>query len=662
MLDHISILSKGGVVLWSKSEERLKGEPINNLIRTVLLEERGGQSSHNVDSYTLKWTLANELDLIFVVVYQRILQLFYVDELLERVKHQFTSLYRDRIISKSIDKFAFDEAFKRIYAECEERADDNKRPRAQQQFQPAARGKTAGTSTKKTLESAEDDSEASGKEKVSAKGGAAGKAAGKSGQNGSAPAKNASPSPVSNDKVPAKSDTDTTADESQDQIRANIEKLKAGKLPPRAVGAKKKEKKEDPFLAAILGGKKGAKPAAEEPTKKAKVARKWDGQVSREEASALDFSKNQEATGDESGDGLNAKTDEYFKKGPMQLEDEESSEEETEEEEAAAAAGAANGSAPSGEPKKRSFFTSMLRTITGNKVLEAEDLAPVLLSFRQRLMEKNVAVEIADKLCESVSASLLGRKISSFATVSATVKKALEEAITRILTPKRSTDILAEVLAAKAQRRPYTIVFMGVNGVGKSTNLAKVCYWLQSNGVNCMIAACDTFRSGAVEQLKVHSRKLGVPLFERGYGKDAAAIAQSAIASAKESGVDCVLVDTAGRMQDNEPLMRALAKLVHQNKPDLILFVGEALVGNDAVDQLTKFNQSLTDFAPDPSAPPRLVDGIVLTKFDTIDDKVGAAISMVYTTGQPIMFVGCGQTYHDLRKLNNRTIIRALLR
>ncbi|PIO67934.1 SRP54-type protein, GTPase domain protein [Teladorsagia circumcincta] len=120
-------------------------------------------------------------------------------------------------------------------------------------------------------------------------------------------------------------------------------------------------------------------------------------------------------------------------------------------------------------------------------------------------------------------------------------------------------------------------------------------------------------------------------------------------------------------MQDNEPLMRELAKveflflLIRVNEPDLVLFVGEALVGNEAVDQLVKFNQALADNAT-PGSTPRLIDGIVLTKFDTIDDKVGAAVSMAYITGQPIVFVGCGQTYKDLRNLNIGAVVSALLK
>lgn len=272
-----------------------------------------------------------------------------------------------------------------------------------------------------------------------------------------------------------------------------------------------------------------------------------------------------------------------------------------------------------------------------------------------------------------MAAKLEGKVLGTFDTIATTVKTTLNDSLVQILSPKRRIDILRDCLEAKRQQRPYVMTFCGVNGVGKSTNLAKICFWLIENNLNVLIAACDTFRAGAVEQLRTHCRHLNslhpkekhngremVQLYEKGYGKDAAGIAMEAIRFAKESGIDVVLVDTAGRMQDNEPLMRALAKLIKINEPDLVLFVGEALVGNEAVDQLVKFNQALADYSSMDN--PHVIDGIVLTKFDTIDDKVGAAISMTYITGQPIVFVGTGQTYTDLKALNARAVVHALMK
>jgi len=292
--------------------------------------------------------------------------------------------------------------------------------------------------------------------------------------------------------------------------------------------------------------------------------------------------------------------------------------------------------------------------------LKASDLEPVLAQFKEHLISKNVASEIAEKLCESISASLQGKQLGSFQSLKSTVRNALEESLVKILTPKRNIDVLRDVLEAKKQTRPYTIVFVGVNGVGKSTNLAKVCSYLLQNHYTVMFAACDTFRSGAVEQLNVHAKRLKVELFERGYRSDPTVIAMDSIRYAKQKGIDVVLIDTAGRMQDNEPLMKALSKLVNTVKPDLVLFVGEALVGNDGIDQLLKFNQALSELSNERN--PRLIDGIILTKFDTIDDKVGASISMVYTTGQPIVFLGTGQHYTDLRRMNVQMVTRVLLK
>jgi len=324
---------------------------------------------------------------------------------------------------------------------------------------------------------------------------------------------------------------------------------------------------------------------------------------------------------------------------------------------------------------------SLFARLTGSKVLTEDDLKPVLEGMKQHLMKKNVAKEIADKVCEGVGESLVGKKVGGFQTTNNAVRAALSTSLTRILTPKTSTDVLLSIrtklsspLTSSQQRSPYSMVFVGVNGVGKSTNLSKVCFWLIQNGLRVLIAACDTFRSGAVEQLRVHVRNLSmlgvdgatnskgrVELYEKGYGKDAAGIAKEAIAHAKDNDFDVVLIDTAGRMQDNEPLMRALAKLVAVNTPDKIIFVGEALVGNEAVDQLTKFDRALRDFSGASTGKSRGIDGMLITKWDTVDDKVGAALSMTYVTGQPIIFVGCGQTYTDLRQLRVSNVVQAIL-
>lgn len=279
-------------------------------------------------------------------------------------------------------------------------------------------------------------------------------------------------------------------------------------------------------------------------------------------------------------------------------------------------------------------------------------MEPILKEFSENLSNKNVSIEIAQQICESVKESLKDTKTASFTTVKQTLQEALLESIERILTPKKNIDILKEALSCKKRGQVYSIAFIGVNGVGKSTSLAKTAYYLKTKGnLKVMLAGCDNFRSGAIEQLQTHATCLDLPVYQKGYKDDPAIIAKEALLEAKNKKYDVVLIDTAGRMQGNEALIRALAKLVHLNKPDTVLFVGEALVGNDAIDQLTKFNQCLIDFAVSEQNP-RQIDGIILTKFDTVDEKVGTALNMVYTTGKPIVFVGVGQKYPHLKKLN----------
>jgi len=263
---------------------------------------------------------------------------------------------------------------------------------------------------------------------------------------------------------------------------------------------------------------------------------------------------------------------------------------------------------------------------------------------------------IAREICDSLKKQLIGKQIGTFNTIRSVVKSAMTECMERILTPTRPINLLHGIKTAQEEDRPYSIVFIGVNGVGKSTSLSKVIQYLKMRNLKVSVAACDTFRSGAVEQLKTHCRALNVRLFQQGYARDAASVAFRAIQEATKKKDDVVLVDTAGRMQNNAPLMKSLVSLIQRNKPDLTLFVGEALVGNDGVDQLMEFNKALKM-----NGNTHLIDGIILTKFDTVDDKVGAAISMTYKSRKPIVFIGTGQNYGDLERMKVKTLINKLM-
>nr|XP_027069558.1 signal recognition particle receptor subunit alpha [Coffea arabica] len=621
MLEQLLIFTRGGLILWTCRElgNALRGSPIETLIRSCLLEERSGSASYSYDApgaaYTLKWSFHNELGLLFVAVYQRILHLLYVDDLLEMVKDEFSKIYEPtRMVYND-----FDDTFQQLKKEAEDLAEKMKKSKQPVKAINANLGKKQGLGQKGGVDG--------GNQKKSCDDGNGDKDGNKTKsyvyENGHTNGEH-----VSNGEVTVASGVNGKENRSSNTgafDKDKLQKMRGGK------GGKKTN------TAAV------SKAPKEELKKKPRV---WNDSPP---VSKLDF------TDPVSENGTDKVPVVAVEHGESMMDREEiiSSDSDSDEEEEL-------GKNAKIETKKKGWFSTMFNSIAGKASLDKADLEPALKALKDRLMTKNVAEEIAEKLCESVAASLEGKKLASFTRISSTVQAAMEEALVRILTPRRSIDIMRDVHAAKDQGKPYVVVFVGVNGVGKSTNLAKVAYWLLQHKVSVMMAACDTFRSGAVEQLRTHARRLQIPIFEKGYEKDPAIVAKEAVQEATRNGSDVVLVDTAGRMQDNEPLMRALSKLIYVNNPDLILFVGEALVGNDAVDQLSKFNQKLADLSPSPN--PQLIDGILLTKFDTIDDKVGAALSMVYISGSPVMFVGCGQSYTDLKKLNVKSIVKTLLK
>lgn len=635
MLEQLLIFTRGGLILWSCNEigNALKGSPIDTLIRSCLLEERSGAASYNYDApgaaYSLKWTFHNDLGLVFVAVYQRILHLLYVDDLLAAVKREFSQVYDPtRTVYRD-----FDQIFKQLKIEAEARAEDLKK----------SNPVVVGGNRKQQVTWKGDGSD--GKKNASAGGGGGGLKNDGDGKNGKKNSDNDRSVIVNNGNgynLRSNGVVGNVSVNGKENDSVNNGAFDVNRLQKKVRNKGGNGKKTDAVVTKA------------EPKKVVKKNRVWDDKPVE---TKLDFTDHVDVDGDadkdrkvdylakEQGESMMDK-DEIFSSDSEDEEDDDDDD------------NAGKKSKP--DAKKKGWFSSMFQSIAGKANLEKSDLEPALKALKDRLMTKNVAEEIAEKLCESVAASLEGKKLASFTRISSTVQAAMEDALVRILTPRRSIDILRDVHAAKEQRKPYVVVFVGVNGVGKSTNLAKVAYWLQQHNVNVMMAACDTFRSGAVEQLRTHARRLQIPIFEKGYEKDPAVVAKEAIQEASRNGSDVVLVDTAGRMQDNEPLMRALSKLIYLNNPDLVLFVGEALVGNDAVDQLSKFNQKLADLSTSPT--PRLIDGILLTKFDTIDDKVGAALSMVYISGAPVMFVGCGQSYTDLKKLNVKSIVKTLLK
>lgn len=310
-----------------------------------------------------------------------------------------------------------------------------------------------------------------------------------------------------------------------------------------------------------------------------------------------------------------------------------------------------------------STIGSLFKNVVGGKTLTKADLEKPLKGMEEHLLKKNVAREAAVRLCETLEKDLIGSKTSTFTSVEATLRQAMERALRKMLTPTTPLDLLREIQAVKG-KRPYVISIVGVNGVGKSTNLSKICFFLLQNRYRVLIAAGDTFRSGAVEQLRVHVRNLkelterqeagDVDIYERGYGKDAAAIARDAVQHAAENNFDVVLIDTAGRRHNDQRLMSSLEKFGKLAKPDKILMVGEALVGTDSVSQARNFDAAF--------GPGRRLDGFIISKCDTVGDMVGTLVSMVHATGIPVLFLGTGQHYSDLRILKAESVVELLMR
>ena len=1014
MIDEFTVFNRGGLVLWSHKLTAVIGRPIDTVIQTVLLLDRQSQAQYKNEKYTVKWTFANDVELIFAAVYLNMSNALYIDTLMEAVKNEFVAMYKAAIAQEkkralSTSKPAhvdFDSAYKRLLRAAME---STMQKRQQRPFDPNRKSKQRGADA---ADNDGDDDDDAARDTIN-----------ETKTNDSHVTDNGAVTAADSNAPLSVSDTTSTSGVNMDKLKALQLAAARGQVRQMRTGPPSKKKNADTTNTT--------------PTKKTKQPTKWaDGKMSKADIRNLDYSAKVDGADSGAVQQYNAMGDgEEATKANFSDDDDDDDDEEGDADTNDKASNTPAATTSTNSSTSNSGLFGFFKGLVGMNELSRQDLEPILTQFKSSLMAKNVAQEIAEKLCESVCVTLMGKKLQSFTTIKTTVRNSIEEALTRILTPDRQVDVLQGIAAAQAEKRPYSIVFLGVNGVGKcfakdtqlmtydgryvhaqsvtyetvlmgddstprhitpgslirgnaplyqitpesplvnahtvnghhimclvvneepiteeadqqyivhhwqstqdiptytksipfatralaqvyknslvetfplyyevdvndwinnqfvsdhlkrassmykpssimyqadrhghstlaqmaaaitsieltsaqvselawliglwlnnphdtptiiintahqqmlidrchratdmltlplihvtthdrhteldiggydgvfgqileklnmtneqriphalltdtlavrteifngltlqhtrnekpfdlcalslaqlddikrlalslghsafitdksvccincvdstsfstwrfkvdcvgagdyygftvdgnsrfllydftvthnSTSLAKTCAYFRSKGLTVGIGACDTFRAGAIEQLRTHANALNVTLYAKGYDRDAAAVCSEAISSARKDGLDVILIDTAGRMQDNEPLMRALSKLIHINKPDLILFVGEALVGNDAVDQASKFNRCLSDLSGD--FEPRLIDGIILTKFDTIDDKVGAAISMAYTTGRPIMFVGTGQTYTDLKRMSAKTLIKALLK
>jgi fused signal recognition particle receptor len=267
--------------------------------------------------------------------------------------------------------------------------------------------------------------------------------------------------------------------------------------------------------------------------------------------------------------------------------------------------------------------------------LKDKVLDNLLHELEMVLVEADVALPVAEELTSKVRTVLAGRRIDRSFDIDEAVELALKAAVKDVLS-ENSLDLNERI---KAKAPPFIIMFVGINGGGKTTAIAKLAHRMQQHDLSCVLAAGDTFRAGAIEQITLHSEKLGCRVIKHQEGSDPAAVAYDAVEHAKARKKDVVLIDTAGRMQTNTNLMDEMKKIKRVAKPDLVFFVGDALAGTDAVEQARKFDAAVG------------IDAVILTKIDA-DAKGGAALSISHTIGKPIAYVSFGQDYEDFRKFD----------
>jgi fused signal recognition particle receptor len=281
--------------------------------------------------------------------------------------------------------------------------------------------------------------------------------------------------------------------------------------------------------------------------------------------------------------------------------------------------------------------------------LKVEKLRPILEEFRFNLIENDVAVPVAYHISEELEKRLDGVQVKRLGDRKDLVKETLHEVLIEILTTKEKVDLLENIEQKKAMKEPYTILFVGINGTGKTTSIAKFTKFLMNRGYSVVLAGSDTYRAGSIEQLEEHSKNLGVKMIKHKYGADPAAVAYDAINHAQSRGINVVLIDTAGRIQTDRNLMSELSKIKRVVNPDLTILVVDALIGNDAVMQAEEFHNSVS------------INGSILTKVDA-DVKGGASLSVAYVTGKPIIFIGVGQSYEDLEAFEPERFTQMILK
>ncbi|MGE5555414.1 MAG: signal recognition particle-docking protein FtsY [Methanocella sp.] len=298
--------------------------------------------------------------------------------------------------------------------------------------------------------------------------------------------------------------------------------------------------------------------------------------------------------------------------------------------------------------KLKSGFKGLVTKVTTTE-LKAENLTPILSDFKMSLVENDVAFPVADKICDDLAARLDGVQVKRLEDRKQIVNDNLRQVLLEVMLTNERIDLLQKAEEKRRKKEPLVLMFIGINGTGKTTTIAKVAKFFQEKGYSGVLAGADTYRAGSIEQLEEHGKRLGIRVIKSTYGGDPAAVAYDAVNHAKAHGINIVLIDTAGRMQTNQNLMNELTKVKRVVKPDFTIFTVDSLIGNDAVMQAEEFNKAVG------------IDATILTKVDA-DVKGGSALSVTFVTKKPILFIGVGQTYKDLELFNPEKFVNMVLR
>jgi fused signal recognition particle receptor len=298
--------------------------------------------------------------------------------------------------------------------------------------------------------------------------------------------------------------------------------------------------------------------------------------------------------------------------------------------------------------KLKSGFKGLVTKVTTTE-FKHENLSPVLEDFKMTFAENDVAFPVADKVCDELEKRLDGVQVKRLEDRKKIIEENLRQVLLDVMLTDKSIDILSLAEQKRAAKDPLVVMFVGINGTGKTTSIAKVAQFFKDKKFSVVLAGSDTYRAGSIEQLEEHANRLNLKIIKHQYGADPAAVAFDAVSHAKAHGINIVLIDTAGRMQTNQNLMNELSKIKRVVKPDLTILTVDSLAGNDAVQQAEEFNKAVH------------IDATILTKVDA-DVKGGASLSVTYVTQRPIMFIGVGQSYKDLEVFNPEKFVTMILK